>query len=130
MDEEGVKPSQPKFKQVSDYYVSGMDSAAIEKRSYLPLVCSFERINNIKSVDDIINEIIYEKINGIASPMTGIFVWQDSKNTTKYIPQLGQGGTTLPDRDYYLKNDQLSVTIRSEFISDLQYVHACWQIRS
>jgi Predicted metalloendopeptidase len=119
LEEEGVKPSQPKFKQVSNFYISGMDSALIETKGYQPLVPIFERINNIKTVDDILNEIAYERVNGIATPLVGMFVWVDSKNTAKYIPQMGQGGTTLPDRDYYLKNDQRSVTIRSEYISNL-----------
>lgn len=119
LDEEGAKPSQPKFKKVSDYYLSGMDSLTIEKRGYQPLVPHLERIENLKTIDDILNELAYERVNGIASPILGIFVWQDRKNTTKYIPQMGQGGTTLPDRDYYFKNDARSVNIRNEFISNL-----------
>jgi putative endopeptidase len=31
------------------------------------------------------------------------------------VPQLGQGGTSLPDRDYYLKNDARSVKIQEAF---------------
>lgn len=119
LDEEALKPSQEKFKRVSDYYRSGMDSIAIERRSYQPLLPHFERINNLKTTDDILTEIAYERVNGIATPLVGLFVWVDSKNTTKYIPQMGQGGTTLPDRDYYIKNDQRSVNIRTEYIANL-----------
>lgn len=31
------------------------------------------------------------------------------------MAQLGQGGTTLPDRDYYLKDDSRSVKIREAY---------------
>jgi putative endopeptidase len=119
LDEEASHPSQPKFKKVSDYYTSGMDSAGIEAKGYQPIVPYLDRINNLKTTDDILNEIAYERVNGISSPLIGAFVWVDNKNASKYIPQVGQGGTTLPDRDYYLKNDQRSVTIRSEFISNM-----------
>jgi putative endopeptidase len=111
--------SNDKFKRVGDYYISGMDTMAIEKAGYKPLVAHLQRINNLKTVDDILNEIAYERVNGISGPLIGIFIGQDSKNATKYIPQIGQGGTTLPDRDYYLKNDARSVNIRREFISDM-----------
>jgi putative endopeptidase len=42
-------------------------------------------------------------------------VGQDRKNVTRYVPQVSQSGTTLPDRDYYLKNDAGSVEIRSKY---------------
>lgn len=119
LEAEGVKPSQPKFKQVSDLYVSGMDSALVESKGYQPLLPIFERINALKTVDDILNEIAYLRTNGIAAPLVGMFVWVDSKNSSKYIPQMGQGGTTLPDRDYYIKNDQRNINIRTEYISNL-----------
>jgi putative endopeptidase len=52
---------------------------------------------------------------GIASPMFGFYVSQDRKNVNKYLPSLSQGGTTLPDRDYYLKDDSRSVKIREAY---------------
>ncbi|MDB5198681.1 MAG: family metallopeptidase [Chitinophagaceae bacterium] len=120
MKEEANKTTPDKFKKIGDYYVSGMDSLAIERRGYQPLIPHLERINNVKTVDDILNEMVYERVNGVgATSPIGIFVAQDRKNATKYIPQMGQGGITLPDRDYYLKNDQRFVNIRSEFIANM-----------
>jgi putative endopeptidase len=120
MEDEARSSAPDKFRQVGNYYLSGMDSVTIEKSGYQPLLPHLERINKLKTVDDILNEMAYERVNGIAgvSPI-GIFIGQDRKNATKYIPQIGQGGTTLPDRDYYLKNDNRSVNIRREFISDI-----------
>lgn len=31
------------------------------------------------------------------------------------VPQFGQGGTSLPDRDYYLKNDARTLKIQEAF---------------
>ena len=119
LEDEARNPSPDKFKKVGDYFLSGMDTVAIDKAGYQPIAAHLNRINNIKTVDDILNEIAYERVNGISGPLLGIFVGQDSKNTSKYIPQMGQGGTTLPDRDYYLKTDPRSVNIRREYIADM-----------
>ena len=54
---------------------------------------------------------------GIAAPLFGFGVAQDAKKVTEYIAQFGQGGTTLPDRDYYLKNDPRSTKIREEYLA-------------
>ena len=119
LENEASNSTGDKFKRIGDYYVSGMDTIAIERSGYKPLVPYFERINNLKNVEDILNEIAYERVNGISSPLIGIFIGQDSKNATRYIPQISQGGTTLPDRDYYIKNDQRSISIRKEYIADI-----------
>ncbi|MBC7689138.1 MAG: M13 family metallopeptidase, partial [Aquabacterium sp.] len=90
---------------------------AIEKAGYTPIKAELERLGRISSLDEIINEIATLRTRGIASPLFGFFVGQDSKKVTQYIPQFGQGGTTLPDRDYYLKNDARSTNIRKEYLS-------------
>jgi putative endopeptidase len=47
----------------------------------------------------------------------GFGVGQDDKNANQYIPSLSQGGTSLPDRDYYLKNDARSKAVRAAYMS-------------
>jgi putative endopeptidase len=82
-----------------------MDSAAIEKLGYLPISDELKRIGKLTTSAEIIDEIATMRIRGIAAPLFGFFIGPDSKRVTEYIPQFGQGGITLPDRDYYLKND-------------------------
>lgn len=118
--QESHKTTPDKFKKVGDYFLSGMDTATIEKIGYQPLVPYLDRINNLKNTDDLINEMIYERVNGISNSLIGIFIGQDRKDATKYISYIGQGGTSLPDRDYYLKNDPRSANIRKEYIHILQ----------
>lgn len=119
LEDAAKNESAGKFKKLGDYYLSGMDTVTIEKAGFQPIVSHLERIKNLKTKDDILNEIAYERVNGIAGPLFGITISQDAKNATKYIPQIGQSGITLPDRDYYLKNDQRSVNIRHEYITDM-----------
>ena len=44
-------------------------------------------------------------------------VGQDQKDSSKQILQTGQGGLTLPDRDYYLNEDERSQTIRKQYVA-------------
>ncbi len=102
-------------KRVADFYTAGMDSAAIEKRGTAPVLPHLERINSIGDVQGIMNEISNLRTMGVAAPLFGFFVAQDRKNVEHMIPQFGQGGTTLPDRDYYLKNEGRNAGIQDAY---------------
>ena len=111
-------PGQPKGslrQRVGDLYASGMDSLTIEKKGYDPIKPDLARIAGINNLDGIINEIAWERSNGVGSPLFYFGVDQDSKNPTKYTAEFGQGGTSLPDRDYYLKNDARSQKIQAAY---------------
>jgi putative endopeptidase len=47
----------------------------------------------------------------------GVGVTQDQKDATKQILATGQGGLTLPDRDYYLNDDDRSKKIREQYVT-------------
>lgn len=100
---------------IGDFYRSGMDSAAIEAKGYQPIKEDLDRLAALNSKQDVVGEIVTLRTRGIASPLFGMFVGQDRKNVNQYIVQLGQGGTSLPDRDYYIKDDARSQTIRKAF---------------
>ncbi|RYE11275.1 MAG: M13 family peptidase, partial [Sphingobacteriaceae bacterium] len=92
-------------KRVGDLYASGMDSVTIEKLGYTPIKADLEKINQIKDLKGVLDEVVYMRTLGMGSPMFGFGVGQDSKNPNKMVVNFRQGGTSLPDRDYYLKSD-------------------------
>ncbi|MDB5192819.1 MAG: metallopeptidase [Segetibacter sp.] len=100
---------------VGDFYTSAMDSAAIEARGILPIKAELDRINDLKNTQAVLNEVAGLRTRGFGSPLFGMAVGQDRKNVNQYIPQISQGGTTLPDRDYYLKDDPRSFKIREAY---------------
>jgi putative endopeptidase len=102
-------------KRVGDFYAAAMDSVAIEKLGYTPIKADLEKIKQLKTLQNVLDQVAYMRTSGIGGPMFGFGVGQDRKNVTKYLPQLSQGGTTLPDRDYYLLNDARSVKIREAY---------------
>ena len=103
--------------RVGDMYASAMDSVAIEKLGYTPIKSELDRLKNITTKKQVLNEIATMRTKGFGSPLFGFYVGQDDKDVNKYIPQFAQGGTTLPDRDYYLKKDPRSVTIQDAYVS-------------
>jgi putative endopeptidase len=116
--------SDPKMQQIGDLYNSGMDTVAINSKGYTPIAADLQRIDAIKDVQGLLTEIAYARTQGMSSALFGFFVTQDRKNVTQYIPQLSQGGTTLPDRDYYLKADNRSTTIRNAYMQHLNKMFA------
>lgn len=102
-------------RRVGDFYAAGMDSLAIEKLGYTPIKADLEKIKQVKDIKGILDQVAYMRVSGIGSPMFGVGVGQDRKNVNKYMVNIGQGGTTLADRDYYLKDDARSVKIREAY---------------
>ena len=102
-------------RRVADFYLAGMDSAAIEKRGYDPIKKDLERIAGLKNTDEVMAEISSMRVQGMGAPLYGFGVGQDRKDVENMIPQFSQGGTTMPDRDYYLKDDKRSTQIQEAY---------------
>ena len=107
-------------RMIGDFYANAMDSLAIEAKGYQPIQQDLSRIAAITDSRGIINEIVTMRTTGRGGSLFSAGVGQDNKNVNKYIPSLGQGGTSLPDRDYYLKDDSRSKTIRAAYMTYLQ----------
>ncbi|HVF96607.1 MAG TPA: M13 family metallopeptidase [Flavisolibacter sp.] len=105
---------------IGDFYRSGMDSTAIETLGYTPIKSDLDRLAALATKQDVINEIATLRTKGMGAPLFGVFVAQDRKNVSQYIPQIGQGGTTLPDRDYYIKDDARSTAIRTAYRNHIE----------
>ena len=102
-------------KRVGDFYMAGMDSLTIEKLGYSPIKPDLEKLNQISDLNGIINHAASMRTYGGGSPFFGFSVGQDRKYVKNIVPQLSQGGTTLPDRDYYLKSDARSLIIQKSY---------------
>jgi len=121
LEEAAKTTSKGRLQQmIGDFYRSGMDSAAIEARGYQPIKPELDRLAALNDKQQVVTEIATLRTKGIASPLFSVFVGQDRKNVSQYIPQIGQGGTTLPDRDYYLRNDTRSNSIRAAYRAHLE----------
>lgn len=105
------------YQRVGDLYASAMDSAEVEKMGYTPIKTELDRLASLETKEEILHEITTMRTMGFGGSLFGFGVGQDDKNVNQYIPELSQGGTSLPDRDYYLKNDARSKAIRAAYLS-------------
>jgi len=107
-------PGSPE-RRVAEFYTAAMDSIRIEKLGYEPIKPELAKIDAIQTKIEALQAVSRFKTEGLGSPLYGFYISQDRKNVEKMAPQLGQGGTSLPDRDYYLKTDSRSVKIQDAF---------------
>jgi len=101
--------------KVGDFYRSYMDSALTEELGLKPLKEELARIDAVNNKSELVNLFAHFEVTGIAKPF-GLFIDQDLKQSDKYITYLNQGGLGLPDRDYYLNNDEKFKDIRTKYV--------------
>ena len=90
--------------KIGDLYKSFMAEDRLETLGLKPLAGDLQKIRALKSKRQIPALIAY--FNGIDVTVPyAPQIHQDNKDSTRYIVDLGQDGLGLPDRDYYLKND-------------------------
>lgn len=107
-------PSGSDEQMVRDMYLSGMKEAKREKDGAKPLEEIFKKIERIKNVDEIVPLAAFLHRIGF-HPLWSVCVDQDERKNDANILYLGQSGLSLPDRDYYLKDDADSKRIREAY---------------
>lgn len=107
------------WQKVGDFYKSGMDTSAIELKGVDPIRNFLEDINTITNTNELQNKLA-DLHTFKVSPLFYISVNQDRKNSTEMIINMRQGGLGLPDRDYYLSDDERSKEIRDEYYNHLK----------
>jgi putative endopeptidase len=111
----GTANQDPAARLVGAFYHSGMDEAAIEAAGAKPLSDDLAQIAAISTRDELMSALARQTALGM-SPLFNFYIDQDARNTLRYIPQLAQGGLGLPDRDYYVKTDAKTKTIRAQYL--------------
>lgn len=100
--------------KVGDFYASGMDTAAINKRGYDPIKPLLSRIDAIKDVPSLLKLVTDEQKVGNGS-IIGFYVGADDKQSTINIAHFSQTGTGLPERGYYFKTDSSTIKIQNAY---------------
>ncbi|MEO5593529.1 MAG: M13 family metallopeptidase [Chitinophagaceae bacterium] len=113
LEESAKKATRSRAEQMcGDFYTSVMDSLQLEKAGAAPIKKDLANIDGITNINDLLVAVMKLRSRGAANGLFTAFVNQDARDINVYRVQLGQAGTSLPDRDYYLKDDARSVTVR------------------
>ncbi len=102
------------IRKLGVYYTSCMDSAGAERAGAQPIKPELDRIDAVRNRAQLEAEIARLHSRGV-SLLFGFGAQQDLKNSTSVIAGVGQGGLSLPDRDYYLNTDKRYVDIRANY---------------
>ncbi len=100
---------------IGDFYTSCMDEAAINKAGLDPIKPLLKSIDGVRSAKDL-EEQIAEMHDSGRPALFSFGAGPDLKDSNVIIVQGFQGGLSLPNRDYYTKDDAKSVEIRAKFV--------------
>jgi putative endopeptidase len=117
--ETSATSTDPVRKKIGEFYGACMDTAAVDKaktKPIKPLLDVARQTRNGKALGKTLAELHKSQVWGLFS----ITDEQDFKDATRVIATLDQAGLGLPDRDYYLENDEKSTTIRQKYTEHVE----------
>ena len=115
------KPGQdgPEAKKIGALYRSMLNTEMLETLGTTPLKPWLDRIDAVKSKDDLAGLMASMRRVGMSAPLI-LYVSVDAKKTDQYAVYLTQGGLGLPDRDYYLDASERYTTIRAQYLAHVE----------
>ena len=105
--------------KVGDLYQSFMN---IEKRNELgvsPIKGELIKVDEISNYVELATYFAYANKVGVNVPL-GLFIYQDFMDPTIYTVYTWQSGLGLPDREYYLKEDDRSKEIKTKYVQHIE----------
>ncbi|MGH8259869.1 MAG: M13 family peptidase, partial [Steroidobacteraceae bacterium] len=101
---DAAAPQGSDERKVGDLYASFMNVAAVDAAGLAPLHAELERIEAVRTKADLPALIAHLSRIDVTTPYD-IGIAPDGRDSTKYAVGLDQDGLGLPDRDYYLRDD-------------------------
>jgi len=101
--------------KIGDFYSSCMDEPAAESKGSTPLQPDLDRIAAAKDKAALIDAIAQMHLRGARS-LFAFYSQPDLHNADQVIAYLDQGGLTLPDRNYYIKDDAKMAEMRQHLV--------------
>ena len=110
---ENVEPGSATQK-IRDYYNAYMDSEKPNELGIEAIRAELDEIAAIETTDDLFRAFVTLGVYGVDSPLAaGVF--SDMKDPNTNVVYIVESGITLPDRDYYLLDDEQFVEGRELF---------------
>jgi putative endopeptidase len=101
--------------KIGDYYGSCIDEKAVEAKGLKPLQPELDRIAAAKDKGALIEAIARVHLLG-PNPLFNFYSSSDLHSANDVIAYIDQGGLSLPDRDYYLKDDPKMADARKSLV--------------
>ena len=107
--------------KVGDYYASWMNTETLNSLGVVPIQADLMRISEIENVDGLAAEFGRQYyVFGISPFSAGLGF--NPKNPDAYNINVGLSGLGLPDRDYYLEDNEKFINFRSEYVKHISLI--------
>ncbi|HVJ70261.1 MAG TPA: M13 family metallopeptidase N-terminal domain-containing protein, partial [Sphingomicrobium sp.] len=116
--EEAAKDPNSK---IGNAYNSYLDTAAIEAKGLAPIQPWLGEIKGLSNRSGYAALAAKAGRLGVGIPF-GLYVGQDDKSPDRYVTQMFQSGIGMPDRDYYLLQDERMKGVRAKYLEHLTNV--------
>ena len=120
LDAAAKDPKTPLEKKYGNYFAACMNTDLIEQKGLKPIGPAWKRIADLAYVKQIPALLSQLENDGTPDGFFEFGVGQDDKDSSKQIAVLGQGGLSLPDRDYYLEDSPRFKAIRAQYVEHLK----------
>ncbi len=120
-DASGGANRDPIDQKIGDLYGSCMDEKAVEAKGIAPVRPELEAVAAVSDKSGLMRELARLDMIGDGS-LFNFYSQPDLHNAAQVIADIDQGGLTLPDRDYYIKDDPKMKDMRQhlvEYVSQL-----------
>ncbi len=102
-------------RQIVDFYAACMDEPRIESLGARPIQPDLDAVAKIRSRRELMREV--SRLHTVGVPaLLGWGSTADLHDATRMVAVVDQGGISLPDRDYYIKDDARSKETREKFL--------------
>jgi putative endopeptidase len=101
--------------KIGDFYGSCMDETAVNQKGLTPLQPELDRIAAAKDKGALIDAIARVDLIG-PNALFNFYSSSDLHNANQVIAYIDQGGLSLPDRDYYIKDEARMVEMRKHLV--------------
>ena len=108
------KSSEGNVQKIADLYNIYMDTLRRDKEGIEPIRPVLQRIAAISTKEDLAKEMVDLTFDGVDGYF-GMYIGADMMNSQNNIVQIGQGGLTLGQKDYYLDTDEATTAIREAY---------------
>ena len=105
----------PVEQKIGDFYSACMDEKAVDAKGLGSLKIELDRISTVNDKAALIDAVARVHLMG-PSPLFNFYSNSDLHNADQVIAYIDQGGLSLPDRDYYIKNDARMTEMRKHLV--------------
>src|ERR1700733_741758 len=101
--------------KIGDFYGACMDEKTVDAKGLDPLKPELDRISAVSDKPALIDAAASVHLMG-PSPLFDFYSNSDFHNADTVIAYIDQGGLSLPDRDYYIKDDARKLEVRKQLV--------------